>query len=192
MQTYGTVLFLHVIATLGLVCAMSVEGLALRQLRRASSSRRDLTYWLDPWPMIRLFGAICLVLLFFTGGYLAERASLWKVAWPKIAVFIVVAFGMLAGQSSRRFKKLRQLCTKPETPDAELLRKLRAPFFTVSLSVRVGLTLAAVLLMTAKAELGNSVWIVLAMVMIFWGLAAPLSGPQKFTPSLGPEVDHSR
>jgi hypothetical protein len=181
MDLFSAVLYIHVITTLVLVAAMSVEGFALRQLRRASEKSNTL-YWLDPLPGVRPAASICLLILLLSGGFLADRASLWKLAWPKIAVVIVIAFGALAGISSRRMRQMRQDPAFPE--------KARSPFLRISLSVRTGLVLAAVLLMTAQPGLVGSLVALAVFIIVFWAVAAfkPTAEPHG-SPAQNPELD---
>ncbi len=171
MEPFGAILYIHVIATLGLVAAMGAEGLAIDQLRRAAKPRES-TSLAASMPLMRVVTSICLVVLFLSGGYLTDRAGLWSMAWPKIAVAIIVAFGALAGLSSRQLKKIRRASLNGNVPDAEILRELQAPFLAMSLGIRTGLVLAAVWLMTAKPSLIHSLGVVLGLVSIFWGMAA--------------------
>jgi hypothetical protein len=95
---------------------------------------------------------------------------MWKLAWPKIAVVIVLAFGALAGLSSRRLGQLRNSLRNKEGAGRMVSRKLHSAFFKISLSLRMGLVLAAVFLMTAKPNLMGSLGGVLAFVLVFLGL----------------------
>ncbi len=170
MGSFSAVLYLHVIATLGLVAGMGAEGLALAQLRRPTEPRQSTP--LDgAMPLIRLVSSICLLLLFLSSGYLADRAGLWRMAWPKVAVGIMIAFGALSGLSSRKLKRIRRVPADAEFPDREIARELPAPFLTLSLGIRTGLVLAAVWLMTAKPAFVASLGIVLAFASISWGVA---------------------
>ena len=188
MTLYSTILFIHVAATLGLVGAMSVEAIALRQLRRASDMA-EAESWLDPIPGLRISASICLLLLFFSGGYLTDRLSMWPLAWPKIAVGIVLAFGALAGISSRRLKQIRKALQNPAGNSKMAISSFTTSFFKVSLSLRAGLVLAALFLMTAKPNLMQSVGAVLAFLLIFLGVGSlgtksqDSAAARKFEPS---------
>lgn len=165
---YSTILFIHVIATLGLAGAITVEAIALRQLRRAPEMA-DAEYWLDPMPGLRISASICLLLLFLSGGYLTDRLSMWQMAWPKIAVGIVLAFGALAGISGRRLAQIRKALHHPDGNRKTAMRSVQASFFILSLSLRTGLVLAAVFLMIVKPNVMQSVGAVLALLLIFLG-----------------------
>jgi hypothetical protein len=178
MGPFNAVLYVHVIATLGLVAAMGAEGHAISQLWRVTE-RRESPAWEAPMTLMSVVASICLLVLFLSGGYLTGRAGLWSMAWPKIAVGIIVAFGALAGLSSRRLRKIRRAPVNGKLPDAEITRELQAPFLAISLGIRTGLVLAAVWLMTAKPGFVGSLGVVLALVSISWGVAALISPRAK-------------
>jgi hypothetical protein len=148
MELFPAVLYIHVIATLALVAVMGMEGAAMRQGNTEPPPQRT---------GLRVTASVCLAVLFLSGGLLTDRAGLWKMAWPKFAVVIVLAFGALAGISSRR-------------------RMLQTRLVRISFSIRCGLILAAVWLMVLKPNGIDSLGVVLAFVMIFWGLAALIKG----------------
>jgi hypothetical protein len=143
---------------------------------------------------MRPLASICLVVLFFSGGYLADHAKLWGMAWPKIAVAIIIAFGALAGLSSRRLRKIRHAYAEGQSPNREGIRKLQTPFLKISLSIRIGFVLAAVWLMTAKPNALESLGIVLALGLISWGLGALLKPGAEIrsAATAGPEFNRSR
>ena len=171
MTLYTTILFIHLLATLGLVAAISVEAIELRQLRRAAEIS-NVQSWLDAMPDLRIFASTCLLILFFSGGYLTDRLSMWQLAWPKVAVVIVLTFGALAGVSSRRLRQIRKALRNAVTADSILLSRVRAPFFNISLSLRTGLVLAAVFLMIVKPNLMQSLSVVFAFLLIFLGVGS--------------------
>lgn len=185
------VLYIHVIATLTLVAAMGAEAVALGHFRRAAG-RGHSPNSAGPIPGMRLMASVCLVVLFFSGGYLADRAGFWRMAWPKVAVAIVVVFGALAGLSSRRLKKIHRAWSRGELPDAEVACALQTRFLRISLGIRAGLVLAAVWLMTAKPSFLDSLGVVLAFVMISWGLAAFLKPSKQTDPAAGTRVEIGR
>jgi hypothetical protein len=190
MILYSTILFIHVIATLTLVGAVAVEAIVLRQLRRAPAMA-DAESWLDTMPRIRLYASACLLILFLSGGYLTDRLSMWQLAWPKIAVGIVIAFGALAGISSRRLRQIRKALHNAGGSSKMVINTVKAPFFKYSLALRTGLVMAAVFLMTVKPNLMQSIGAVLGLLLIFLGIGSLGTKPQescattKLEPSAG-------
>lgn len=182
MEPLLFVAYLHVIASLVLVAALGAEGLALAQPRHFGAM-----------PKIRPAASICLVILFFSGGYLTDHAQLWNMAWPKIAAAIIVAFGALSGLSSRRLAKIRHADARAELRNKASIRQFRDPFLKSSLSFRVGLVLAAVWLMVVKPDLIHSLGAVAAFVVVCWGLAAAIkpAAPAHPAAAANPNLDGS-
>lgn len=178
MTIYSTILFIHVIATLGLVGAIAVETIALRQLRRAPAIA-DTVSWLNRMPGLSISASICLLLLFLSGGYLTDRLSIWHMAWPKMAVAIVLAFGALAGVTRRRLRQIHKALHNSDGNSEMAIHSTKASFFNLSLSLRTGLVLAAVFLMTVKQNLMQSVGAVLAFLFISLGVGSLGTKPQK-------------
>jgi len=191
MEVFSAVLWIHVIATLSLVALMTVEAVALRQLGRAPGSPES-AFWLDPIPGMRPLAALALLVLLLSGGFLADRASLWKLAWPKVALGIIVAFGALAGLSNRRLRQIRTAVKQDGTSSHEVARRIRAPFLKISLSIRNGLLLAAVGLMSIKPDLTVSLGIVVGLALVFWALPVLWAGRQPDpAAAAGAKLDHS-
>jgi hypothetical protein len=165
MTAYSTILYFHVIAAFGLAGAMSVEGIALRQRRRASEGA-DLEAWLCPLPQMRVTASICLLVLLLSGGYLTERLSMWSLAWPKVSVLIVLAFGALAGSSGKRLGRIQRGVTASHR--GTVVTDITSPSLTLSLSLRIGLVLAAVFLMVVKPNFSQSLGAVAGFVSIFF------------------------
>jgi hypothetical protein len=168
MTMYSTILFIHVIATLGLVVAVSEEAIALRQLVGASA-KRDSGIPFERRPGSRIFSSICLLFLFVSGGYLTDQLSMWKLAWPKVAVAIVFLFGALAGISSRRLSKGRYAIQSSNSVSSRTrIRPVDTSFLTISVSLRIGLIVAAVFLMAIKPNIVASICVALGLPLICW------------------------
>ncbi|HLH02550.1 MAG TPA: hypothetical protein VKX25_07260 [Bryobacteraceae bacterium] len=172
MTLYSAILFLHVLATLGIVGALVFEAIALWQVRRVDGDV-DTQTWLGGMPGMRVLATVCLLFLLLSGGYLTDRLAMWQRAWPKVAVGIVLAFGALAGISARRLNRARRAFAEGAGRRQEALRQVQAPMLKVSLSVRVGLLVAAVFLMTTKPNAAASLIATLACVLICWLGALP-------------------
>ena len=172
MTVYSLVLFLHVGAALALASILSIDALILFQLRRATSPTRA-NLWLELWPPVPwIAGGSGLLLL--SGGYLADRMSTWTLAWPKVALAVLILIGILGAVTSRRIRALRRASPPDES---EFFRRREDPILKISLSVRIALVFAAVLLMNAKPQLRESLSIVGAAVVL--GLAAASLIPNR-------------
>ena len=85
MTLYLLVLFVHVIAALGLSAALSFESLSLFQLRRVSNTT-EVRRWIEPVPGLPWVAMGSMILIFFSGIYLAAQISAWSMAWPKMTI----------------------------------------------------------------------------------------------------------
>lgn len=79
MTLYSLVLFLHVAAVLGLFAALSFEALSLFHLRQASDLT-EIRRWIDPVPGQPLLAMTSMLVVFFSGIYLAVRMSAFATA----------------------------------------------------------------------------------------------------------------
>ena len=171
MTVYSLVLFLHVGAALALASVPSIDALILFQLRRATSPTRA-NLWLELWPEVPWIAGGSGLLLLLSGGYLADRMSAWTLAWPKVALAVLILIGVLGAVTSRRIRALRRA-----SDESEVFRRREDPILKISLSVRIALMFAAVLLMNAKPQLRESLSIVGAAVVL--GLAAAFLIPNR-------------
>src|SRR6266446_7003090 len=173
MTVYSLVLFLHVGAALVLASALSIDALILFQLRRAAVPSVTKS-WLDLWQGVPgIAGGSGLVLL-LSGGYLTHRMSAWTEAWPKVALAALILIGVLGGVTSRRMRALRRTSARDQS---EFFRRRGYPILRISLSLRIALVFAAVLLMNAKPQLRESLSVVGAALVL--GLVAAFLIPNR-------------
>jgi hypothetical protein len=162
MTIYSIVLFLHVGAALVLASALSIDGLILFQLRRATSPMRA-TSWLDLWSVVPWIAGGSGLVLLLSGGYLTHRMSAGTEAWPKVALAALILIGILGGVTSRRMVALRRTSARDQSV---FFRSRGFPILRISLSLRIALVFAAVLLMNAKPQLRESLSIVCAALVL--------------------------
>jgi hypothetical protein len=172
---YSVVLFLHVGAALVLASALSIDALLMFQVRRATSPNGTKS-WLDLWSAVSWMAGGSGFVLLLSGGYLADRMSAWTLAWPKVALATLILIGALGATTSKRMRALRRANALDQ---AEFFRQLDNPLLKISLSIRIALVFAAVLLMNAKPQLRESLGIVGGFVLI--GLAAAFVLPNRPT-----------
>jgi hypothetical protein len=107
MTLYSIILFLHIAAVLALFASLSFEVLSLFHLRRASDLN-DVHRWIDPVPGIRLVAIGSILVVLFSGVYLAVRMSAFDLAWPKVAIvalLLIATFGALTGKRRRAIRR---------------------------------------------------------------------------------------
>ena len=173
MTFYSLVLFAHVTAVLSLFATLSFEVLSLFHLRHVSTLT-EARRWMEPVPGLPLVALVSLLVILFSGIYLAMRMSAFGLAWPKVtvgALLLIAPFGALTG---RRMRAIRRACADTTTINSELLNRFQDPFLKISLSIRIAAFLGIVLLMAAKPGLWVSIGIV-GTVVVFGLLASLLA-----------------
>jgi len=159
MTFYSLVLFVHVTAVLGLCATLSFEVLSLFHLRRVSALT-EARRWIEQVPGLPLVAMGSVLVVFFSGAYLAMRMSAFGLAWPRVTVGALLLIAPLGTLSGRRMRAIRRACTDARVINPELLSRLQDPFLKISLGIRIAVFLGIVLLMAAKPELWESVSIV--------------------------------
>ncbi|MCU1296517.1 MAG: hypothetical protein JWO91_795 [Acidobacteriaceae bacterium] len=183
MTLYSLVLFVHLTAMLGLFAALSIEVLSLFHLRRVSNLI-DARHWIEPIPALPLVAMGSLLVLFFSGVYLAMQMSAFALAWTKVTVGALLFIAPIGALTGRRMRATRRACTDAKAINSELLRQVRDPYLKISLGIRVAAFLGIVLLMAAKPELWESISIVGSSVVlgfilscVSWRRSGTLSAP---------------
>lgn len=143
----SSLLFIHVIAAMGMFAAIGMEAMALAQLRRAPD-RPAVRSGLDTLGVSQRVGGPSMLLLVLSGLYLATAYWHWQGAWMGLGFGVFVLIGGLGGQlTGRRVARLRKTLAD-ERSDASLLQF--DPVLRTSLTLRTALLAGAVFLMTVK------------------------------------------
>jgi hypothetical protein len=159
MTLYATVLFTHVTAVLTMFAVLSLEGLSLLHLRRASTLT-EARRWIELVPGLPLIAMGSLLVVFFSGVYLAMRMSAFELAWPKVTVATLLLIAPLGALTGRRMRVLRRASGEANAISSDMLNRLRTPFLPMSLGIRTNVFLGIVLLMAAKPDLWVSISVV--------------------------------
>ncbi len=159
MTLYSLVLFVHVSAVLGLCAVLSFEALSLFHLRRVSTTT-EVRRWLEPVPGLPWVAIGSMLVIFFSGIYLAAQISAWSMAWPKVTIGALLLIAPLGALTGRRIRAIRQACADAKAINSELLSRLQDPFLKISLGIRIAVFLGIVLLMATKPELWASIIVV--------------------------------
>jgi len=140
---------------LALFAALSFEVLSLFHLRRVSNLT-EVQLWIDPVPGLPLVALGSLLVVFFSGVYLAIQMSALGEAWPKVTVAALLFVAPIAAITGRRMRAIRRTCATATAINSELRGRLQDPVLKVSLGIRIAVILGIVLLMGAKPELPES------------------------------------
>ncbi len=155
---YSVVLFLHVVAALGLGAALGIEWTALPRLRSVTTLDAARP-WAGALRPLRLLGGPGMLVLLVTGGYM--MGNRWgSQPWIIVALVGLIVLGVLGGGiAGRRFRAigaaLRQSGPQLDPATRQLLAD---PALRVSLHMRTTLLIGIILLMTVRPGwVGSSV-----------------------------------
>jgi hypothetical protein len=173
MNTYSFVVFLHVIAAIGLFAALVIEWMSLRLLQRSASyeqSRESMALW----GLVAKVGGPATLIALASGIYLARTISAWNLSWVAVAIPTMVVIAIAGVPSARIRKRLAKLiAVNTGSLPGELRTQLTPRTWTASLRVRTALLLGLVYEMTAKPTEGVLAIVAFAVLGLAWG-AMPL------------------
>jgi hypothetical protein len=151
MTLYSIALFLHVVGALLLFVTLTVEGIVLRQLRRAATieAAQGAAALLR---LNRIVGPLSAVGVLIPGLYMMATNWGW-VAWIVVALVSWLAIAVLGAVNGIRILALDR--------SQALLTGIRNPMFLISWSTRVGIALGVVFLMTVKPGAAVAVLVIL-------------------------------
>jgi hypothetical protein len=140
MTLYSIALFLHIVGALLLFVTLTVEGIALRLLRRAATmeAARGAAALLR---LNRIVGPLSALGVLIPGLYMMATTWGW-VAWIGVALVSWLAIAVLGAVNGIRILALDR--------SQALLTRIRNPIFMISWLTRVGIALGVVFLMTVK------------------------------------------
>jgi hypothetical protein len=166
MTLYSIALFLHVVGALLLFVTLTVEGVALRQLRRAAATEaaQGAAALLR---LNRIVGPLSALGVLVPGLYMTATSWGW-VAWIVVALVSWLAIAVLGAVNGIRIVALGK-------SHAALLTGIRNPMFLISWMTRVGIALGVVLLMTVKPSAVGAVIAILVAAAAGAALGVALS-----------------
>jgi hypothetical protein len=153
---YALALFLHVVGSLLLFTAFTVEGVGLFHLRRAGTADQ-VAQWEGVLGLARVFGPASVVAILLPGLYMMFTSWGWV---PWIAVGLV-AWSLIAVMGAVNGIRLAMIVRRIRA-DGEMIDRLREPSFVVSWFTRLALAVSIVFLMTDKPQL---VWALLSVAV---------------------------
>src|SRR5438445_13218406 len=107
MTLYSLALFLHAGSALALASALSIDGLILLQLRRATTATA-IHPWLNLWSAVPPIAGRSGVLLLVSGAYLTNRTRARTLARPQLPPATLMLIAASAGITGKRVRALRQ------------------------------------------------------------------------------------
>ncbi len=184
MTIYSVALYLHIVGALLLFTTLSVEGVGLRQVRRAVTLRqvRDSTAVAG---LNRAVGPVSALCILVPGAYMT--ATTWGlVPWIVVGLAAWLAVAVLGAMNGIRLAAIGRAARAEDEPvTLDLTARLRSPLLLGSWLVRVAVVLAAVFLMTVKPSLWGAL-ITIAVALVAGGgagLILALRGGSQRVPS---------
>jgi hypothetical protein len=179
MNLYSIALFLHVVGALLLFVTLTVEGVALIQLRRAATT--DTAQGAAGMLRLnRIVGPLSALGVLIPGLYMTATSWGW-VAWIVVALASWVVIAVLGAVNGIRILALER--------SRGLLNGIGNPGFLISWLTRVGIALGVVFLMTVKP---GAVAAVLAILMAAAVGAAPGIALSRMRRTRGTEARSER
>jgi hypothetical protein len=166
MTFYALVLFLHIVAAIGVFVALALESFSIGSFRKAIGAA-DVRVSIAALRSVPMLFGISGAFVLLTGGYLAAKIGAAGISWIVPSLVALVVIGALGGAlSGRRLRMIRaiQLEGTGPVPDA-IQTLLQDPLLVASLRIRLALALGIVYLMVAKPLLAASL-LVLACAAI--------------------------
>jgi hypothetical protein len=177
MDTYRTVLYLHVLSLLLGIGAAAVVGVCLFRLRSAQTLADAL-----PWGMLagkteRMF-PVAIIGLFATGAYMTNDVWTWSTRWIDVSIgaLAVVALQgpLLAGLRAKVLE--RALAANGPGPLGDSARRLaRDPILWMVTFANPGIVLGIVWNMVNKPSLGESIVAVVVGYAVGAAVALPFT-----------------
>jgi hypothetical protein len=151
-MTHLILLFLHVTSAMGIVAGLGIEGLALVQLRAARTGDEARRALASSRYVQRIAGSSLLVAI-ITGFYLATVYWRWQGAWMGVAFLTIVATALVGALMTGR--AMRTAMRSPaDALGPAAMASLQARL-GMSYTIRLGLFLGIVFLMTTKPASGS-------------------------------------
>jgi len=172
MDLLHLVLFAHLVGMVGLFGAVTLEGVTLQFLRRATSYEQARE-WMRTWRLLPMLGGTSLLIALASGIYMATALGLWAFGWTRIAVPTIVVIAILGGILAPHRKRVQTaIGSHTGALPRELQAQLRAPLDSASWRLRAAILLGLVFEMTLKTDAGLLTMAPFAFVGVIGAAAA--------------------
>ena len=170
MDLHHALVLMHVAAMIGLFSTLTIEGLALRFLRRATIYEQARE-WTAVWTLLPAIGAPSILLSLASGIYLATALGVWGFSWAQVAVPTLVIVAVAGGVIGPRRNRVRAALGSNRGPLPEVLRQqIRHPSLSISWRMRTTLLSALVVDMVIKPQGATEEIVALVLVGLVWSI----------------------
>ena len=149
---YALIQFLHVLGALGIAAAYAVEAVGLVGLRQ-SVLADDARAWFRTRRWVSTLGPSSLAVILASGVYGVLAAWGWA-GWIQAAMIGLLSLALIGGVlTGIPTVKIARVLERGAGPVPEELRSaIRAPVLTVSLAMRIAITVGIAFLMVTKPD----------------------------------------
>lgn len=152
MEQFAFLIFVHVMAAIGLFVAFAVEGVAQVHLRRAATPD-EVRAWAGSYRAQRPIGIVSLLTLIATGAWMTLAEWGWT-AWILVSIAGIVALVVLGAVGGIRYSAIVEAASRESGLLSTASRvALTSPLPLALLIVRTFLATGIVFLMTAQPDL---------------------------------------
>ena len=170
MDLHRALVLTHVTGMIGLFGTLTIEGLAVRFLRRATTYEQARE-WTAVWTLLPAIGAPSILLSLASGIYLATLLGVWGFSWAQVSVPTLVMVAVAGGVVGPRRNRVRAAIGSNNGPLPDVLRhQIRHPSLSTSWRVRATLLSALVVDMVIKPDGAIGLLAALALVGIVWSI----------------------
>jgi hypothetical protein len=186
MELMGLLVFVHVVAALGMFAAFSVEGVTQAYLRQATSAD-EVRRWSAAYRAVPPLASMSLALLLATGLWMTLGAWGWT-GWIVVASGSILVLAGIGASGGIRYSAAVQAASRETgTLSAEQQGRLREALPLASLVMRIFIVLGIVFLMTVKPDIAGSLLAMVVAVLLgvgaaFWIVARVPSGSPRAIP----------
>jgi hypothetical protein len=164
------ILFLHIVGVLTLFASLWLEAVGLRQFQR-SNTVGEAAPWLALFTLVLRLYPTALGVILLTGGYLATNVGAWQFGWVRISMAALVITTIVGLIGAMRVRGLYRQTRNAGDTDDLIDRRLRSPWVTVVLGVRVAVALGILYVMVSKPYGVPSLMIILIPAALVGAMA---------------------
>jgi hypothetical protein len=185
VDTYHYVLYIHLLSLFVGIGAAAILVVCLFQLRRAQELVDALPWGRVAGKIARAF-PIAILGLFGSGAYMTSDVWTWSTGWIEVGIAALVVLAIQGPVIAERSGKKVEHALRENGPGPlkeQARRMTRYPGLWVTEFSAIGLVLAVVWVMTAKAGTGSAI----AAAVIGYGAGAAFGFAFTRAPSAEPE-----
>jgi hypothetical protein len=175
MEQMGLLVFIHVVAALGMFAAFSVEGVAQAYLRMAETGE-EVRRWSGAYRVVPPVAGVSVLTLLATGVWMTLAEWGWT-GWILVAGGAIILLAAVGASGGIRYSAAVQAAAGESGPlSASRQGALRERLPLASLVLRVFIGLGIVFLMTVKPEIGGSLLTLVVAALLGVGAAYLIAG----------------